>query len=247
MGVTFYNKQPSFQCYALHFLCRPQSLEQLSPFDFYSEYKVVYASKTVIAHGGENLINTSHFIHPSYDFETDTCKQAVVKREQKALVKINQKLFTDSANFKCNILTDDTTGDDEIELYSQIVVLLFLPYLSENYLKIQKATIKNFKMHIQLAVYLNQIVNFYKTYKTVDPTNSVLQLKMTIWIEQLNLSMHLFMISLRWTKGEMVMNGIIPDEDNIERINLAELLLLTRIENDIYNKSTWIIIMITHS
>jgi hypothetical protein len=33
-------------------------------------------------------------------------------------------------------------------------------------------------------------------------------------------------------EGDMVMNGIIPDEDNIERINLAELLLLTRIEND---------------
>jgi hypothetical protein len=205
MGVTFYNKQPSFQCYALHYLCRPQLLEQLSPFDFYSEYKVVYASKTLIAHGGENLINTPHFIHPSYDFETDTCKQAVVKREQKALVKINQKLFTDSANFKCNILTDDTTGDDEIELYSQIVVLLFLPYRSENDLKIQESYNKKLQDAYSTGSLSESNCQFLQNIqdcKTVDPTNSVLQLKMTIWIEQLNLSMHLFMISLKWTKKE---------------------------------------------
>ena len=78
----------------------------------------------------------------------------------------------------------------------------FILIFCDNIIIKKDNTIKNFKMHIQLAVYLNQIVNFYKTYKTVDPTNSVLQLKMTIWIEQLNLSMHLFMISLRWTKKE---------------------------------------------
>jgi PIF1-like helicase len=135
--ISFYKQSPFFQCIAMHYLCRPQSLENLNPFEFYSEYEVVQYSKTAIAvRNGSRLIRTPYFRHPSYDETQKVCDQVVVKRYNKVLLQIFQYTFSDAANFERNILTDELPVSDEVERYSHMVLLLFCPYRSANDLKL---------------------------------------------------------------------------------------------------------------
>lgn len=233
-GVTFYNKQPSFQCYALHYLCRPQSLEKLSPFDFYSKYKIVYASKTAIANGGEYLRNTPHFMHPSHDYNTNTCKQLAVKRDKRALVKIQQNLFADAANFQCNILTDHPIQNDETELYSQMVVLLFLPFRCEDDLKIENSYNKCLQHAYSTGILTESNCQFLQNIQDCKSN----QFRFTIKNDDLDRATEPFHAPIHDIfehddEGDMVMNGTMPDEENLGNINLAEILLLTRTGDDI--------------
>ena len=234
VGVTFYNKQPCIKCNALHYLCRPLSLEHLSPFDFYSQYEIVNASKKAIQQGGELLITTPYFRHPSYNYTTDTCKQVAVKREQKVLVKIYQKLFTDSANYNCNILADDTEHNDEVELYSQMVVLLFLPYRCEDDLKIENSYNKCLRHAYLSGILTESNCQFLQNIQDCKSN----QFRFTIKNDDLDRATEPFHAPVHDIfevdeEGDIIMNGPMPDEDNTENINLAELLLLTRTEHDI--------------
>jgi hypothetical protein len=135
VNVSFCNKNPRFQCSAIHYLCRPLTLQLLSPYEFFSNYQVVKFSKKQMQNGAERLINTAYFKHPSYNSRTGCCSQVVAKRLTKALIQVPQYSFTDSANFECNILLGTSPISEEIENYSHLVVLLFLPYRCDSDLK----------------------------------------------------------------------------------------------------------------
>lgn len=160
VNISIRNKQTNFQCNAIHYLCRPISLQMLSPFNFYSMYEVVNFSKKTMIQGAEPFINTNYFKHPSYSNKTNCCTKAVIKRKKKAFVQISQYYFTDSANFQCNILDATSQITEDIEIYANLVVLLFMPYRCDNDLRIDG----HYTTLLRDAIMFNRIDPIYKCF-----------------------------------------------------------------------------------
>ena len=74
------NKTPFLQCVALHYLCRPLELEDLTVYDFFSEYEVVRCT------GSKTRTTLSFcngtFQHSSYSETNNRFKQEVKKRDK---------------------------------------------------------------------------------------------------------------------------------------------------------------------
>jgi hypothetical protein len=122
-SIVYSNPAPFFQCAALHFLNRPEELDACCAFDFYSRYEVV----RITSKNADDLLSfhkTEHFQHPS--FRKDRFMQGVRERSRPHLVKIFQYDFPDTAEFGGSILTGDVT--EAMEKYSELVLLLFVPY-----------------------------------------------------------------------------------------------------------------------
>ena len=136
-GVNF------FENCALHYLCRPDKLESVDAATFYTEYEVKFHAKkksTDTDLEDSNVIpfeNTDFFSHPSYKKKTKHMAQGVRRRDEKRVLKIHQWYFPDSANFKGSILDDKTIITPDIEQYSRLVLMLFLPFRSEADLKLR--------------------------------------------------------------------------------------------------------------
>ena len=122
---------------ALHYLCRPQSLENLSPRQFYEGYHVVGIRKKPKA--GEQdmrfIADTTHFKHPSASKARGNaqpaCRQGVSPRTDPLDMKIPQWMFPDTARFKNNILTCAPTEiNKDMEMYAENILLLFHSYRS---------------------------------------------------------------------------------------------------------------------
>ena len=121
------NKVPFFQCAALHYLCRPLELEDVSAFEFYSKYEVVRKTKR----NSNKLLqfsNTNHFRHPSYREKTGTFLQGVRQRSEEHLLKVFQYEFPDTAEFGGSLLEETTEINMEMEGYCKLAVLLFVPF-----------------------------------------------------------------------------------------------------------------------
>jgi hypothetical protein len=112
-----------FKCEALHYLCRPLELENVSVFTFYSNYVVSPNLGKVY-----QFLNYGSLKHPSYCDSKKKFRQAVKKRKEPKIPKIFQYDFPDTALFNGNILNNDTPINEYMEQYSQKVLLLFLPY-----------------------------------------------------------------------------------------------------------------------
>ena len=116
---------------ALHYLCRASNLNSVNAFDFYSLHEVVYVTKKNRDEVNQ-FIATKHFKHPSLTKNMKRSKQASQLREQPHLLKLHQWLFCDAADFDGNILDPNTAITAATEQQSRFILLLFLPYRSND-------------------------------------------------------------------------------------------------------------------
>ena len=136
--VSIRNNVTFFQCNALHYLCRPADLNHLSAFEFYSSYEVINAT----SQNRESLKEFwkgGTFVHPSYSKEKNLFRQGVRAREKKCLTRIFQYDFPDSAGFGGPITEETTVINEIMEEYSELVLLLFFSYRSEQDLCIEES------------------------------------------------------------------------------------------------------------
>ena len=132
-SIKFNYKTPFFECIALDYICRPNSLEKICAFDFFEQYEVV---RTTSKNKDDlKYFNNTYFQHPSYQPRKKSFSQGVQRRNIKRLAKIYQYDFPDTANFNGNILNLSTTISDDTEKYSKNVLLLFLPFRKQTDLK----------------------------------------------------------------------------------------------------------------
>ena len=104
VNITICNKKTNFQCSAIHYLCRPQSLQALSPFEFFSKYEILNYSKKNILRGAERLINTIYFKHPSYCNKSKVCSKVVVKRSTKYSVNSSPSILALQIQLTFNVI-----------------------------------------------------------------------------------------------------------------------------------------------
>ena len=137
---------------ALHYLCRHEELEELSPFEFYMWYEVCYvklpkAGKKRSRSGDGNtiqpvddcrkegkfrfIVDTGHFKHPSVVKvqEWNFCAYGVRRRTEPRLISVAQWAFPDTKKFKADIMTcTQNCMNNEMENYAQLVLHLFGHY-----------------------------------------------------------------------------------------------------------------------
>ena len=143
-SIKFNYKTPFFECIALDYICRPNSLEKICAFDFLEQYEVV---RTTPKNKDDlKYFNNTYFQHPSYQPRKKSFSQGVQRRNIKRLAKIYQYDFPDTANFNGNILNLSTRISDDTEKYSQNVLLLFLPFRKQTDLKFLDSYIQ--KLHL---------------------------------------------------------------------------------------------------
>ena len=127
-----------FENQALHYLCRPKALEDLSAREFFEEYYVVDMPQAPPKPGQPDLrfLNHSgHYQHPSaYVTRTNPptlgqCRQGVGLRDTPTNIKVTQYSFPDTARFKANILTcANEEICDAMETYAKWLLHLLYPY-----------------------------------------------------------------------------------------------------------------------
>jgi AAA domain/Helitron helicase-like domain at N-terminus len=136
---------------ALHYLCRHEKLEELSPFEFYSQYEICYvklpkAGKKRTRNGSRQKpideclkegkyrfqADTGHYKHPSalkVGNEWDFCPSGVQERMEPRLISVSQWSFPDTKKFKADIMTcTENCMNKEMENYAQLVLHLFANY-----------------------------------------------------------------------------------------------------------------------
>jgi len=126
--IAHNGRTPFFQCYALHYLCRPQSLQDLRAYHFYSQYEVV----KVNSRNRDELMyfeKNGSFHHPSYQQQTDSFLQGIQQRKKECLLKVFQFDFPDTADFGGSILDPNVPITSAMEQYSKLALLLFCPGL----------------------------------------------------------------------------------------------------------------------
>ena len=100
-----------FENQALHYLCRPKALENLSPKEFYENYSARFVNKKR-KQDPEDLrfINdTGHYKHPSArvlkgNRGMGLCSQEAAEREEPLLVKVPQWQFLDTGSFGADLI-----------------------------------------------------------------------------------------------------------------------------------------------
>jgi hypothetical protein len=115
---------------ALHYLCRPRCLSELSPKDFFEGYEIVSSD---VRNRTEDLLDfedTEYYKHPTSAMAANgnTAKlQAVGSRHRKKLAWVGQWNFPDVASFGTDIL-HCTEVTEEMETYSFNALALCLNY-----------------------------------------------------------------------------------------------------------------------
>jgi hypothetical protein len=127
-----------FENQALHYLCRPIFLEDLSVREFYEMYQTVpSAVNQKRKQGGADLkylATSGPFQHPSCHKHKQTgilggTKQAEKLRDERGYVKVPQFMFPDASKFGGNILNCPVEDImDKMETYSEAVLTLFMPF-----------------------------------------------------------------------------------------------------------------------
>ena len=83
-----------------------------------------------------------------------------MKRQHTAFIQVSQYYFSDSANFQCDILHDTSSITEDIESYSHLVVLLFMPYRCNDDLKLND----KYTYFLRHAIQTNTIIPIYKSF-----------------------------------------------------------------------------------
>ena len=142
-GTSFFENQ------ALHYLCRPQELEQVSLKVFTEQYEVGYVRRKDKERPFTPFqVDTGAFKHPSATWKGRgkkkqlQCTQGVREREINVLIKVLQFGFPDTSQFHENMLTcDDSKLNRAMNEYAQMVLTLLLwPHWSTAQLESTQAT-----------------------------------------------------------------------------------------------------------
>ena len=145
-GSSFFENQ------ALHYLCRPEVLEDISLKEFSESYELGYTKMKKGKKKDDNpvipfIVNTGYFKHPSASTtgkgakKKVICKQGVRNRDVDVLIKVPQWAFPDSADFRESILT---CADDDVnrtmETFAQLCLTLLVPHRSNGDLQCTQST-----------------------------------------------------------------------------------------------------------
>jgi hypothetical protein len=124
--ILYHGQMPFFQCVALHYLCWPLELEDVSASHFFSEYKVIRMTSTT----EDELLqfHNGYFQHPSFRTKNNTFIQGVRQRRLEHLIKVFQYDFPDTAQFGGSLLDTNITISECMETYCELVLLLFNPH-----------------------------------------------------------------------------------------------------------------------
>jgi hypothetical protein len=114
-----------------HYLCRPESMEDMCFFDFVAKVEVEnLKSRTKNERDcdfTEPFINTRYYEHPS--FVKDKMRQGVRLLKGKAkIAKVNQWLFQDSKTFEGDLFDEETIETTVVERHAERLLVLFLPF-----------------------------------------------------------------------------------------------------------------------
>jgi Helitron helicase-like domain at N-terminus/PIF1-like helicase len=151
------NQRPFYNNAAMHYLCRPQELDDVCVFDFFSKYDVVTRrSKNRNTQIEQYEFVNGHFQHPSYQEDSTTMLQCIVKRQTEVLIRIQQYQFPDTSSFRGNILDPETVCTDSTEQYAKLVLLLFLPFRSYGQLTQCENFTKTFRMFATSSAFTNR-------------------------------------------------------------------------------------------
>ena len=145
-----------FENQAIHYLCRPECLKDLSAKTFYENYQTVQYYKQGSAKEKDlRYINdTGYFRHPSAKKVGRILKPSVqgcYERDTPLLIRVSQWQFPDTATFKGNILTCPNSDiTDTMEQYAELVLLLYYPYRSSADLRpLQSTGFRPFTMKLR--------------------------------------------------------------------------------------------------
>ena len=153
-----------FQCHALHYLCRPTAVEACCPFDFYSQYDIIKATSQNDTKDCPRFINTDEFQHPSFLESQAYFREAIKKRAIHKLSKITQYDFPDTASFSSALTDPEGEINENMEQYSEQVLLLFHHYrkredlyLHNSFTKLLRCLIFENKLHPMAPMFLQNI------------------------------------------------------------------------------------------
>jgi Helitron helicase-like domain at N-terminus/PIF1-like helicase len=159
-----------FRCEALHYLCRPSELEHISVFQFYSEYEV--CKQTQNSKGKFlQFRNNLQFKHPSFNETKNEFSQGVLASKKTRLAKIYQFDFPDTALFDGNILDTLTPINEYTELYSNKVLLLFLPFREKANLLLDNSYTKKLRMVVAENIFDNTVFCFLQNLQDTKANN----------------------------------------------------------------------------
>ena len=154
--VRLHNKQdvggtvsvaPSGMCFlenmAFHYLCRPESLEDLNLKSFTEKWQTAYVPRKPKRRNADDRevfpfeIDTGAFRHPSVTTvgrgknKKKACSQGVKEREEKTYAMVPQWAFPDTETFRSDMLT---CSEEDIcrpmELHAQYILTLLVPHRS---------------------------------------------------------------------------------------------------------------------
>ena len=125
-SVNHFKDVSFFQCTALHCLCRPVELEDLSACLFFIQCEVVRTTSHNTAEPME-FVATTEFTHPSLSTMNRCHRQGVRPRQRQVLGKFCERDFPDSSLFEGDIPLDTTKITPSTEKCAEQVPLLFAP------------------------------------------------------------------------------------------------------------------------
>jgi hypothetical protein len=128
-----------FENQAIHYLCRPSSLENVCAKDFVEEFRVTYWTSKNQSSVTRFLPGTDYVKHPSVSKNGKNAgktRQGVQRRESHMLCSVSQWQFPDTALFKADIMScSDHDINEAMEKYAQLLLTLLLPHRKGNDLK----------------------------------------------------------------------------------------------------------------
>jgi hypothetical protein len=139
-------------------LCRPTQLEQLDAYDFFSQYEVVRRT----ARNRDQLLyfTNDRYQHPSYRQSSNCFLQGVKARERQHLIKVFQYDFPDTAVFGGSILDANVAITSDMETYSKLVLLLFLPLRTMSDIQLNGSFTQRLRYAVQSGEVGNKAIEF---------------------------------------------------------------------------------------
>ena len=133
-----------FENFALHYLCRHDSLNDISLRTFTETFLV----QNVTKRNEDEILaftpDTGFYQHPSVlksGRRKGLCGQGLICRQEVGFMRVCQWMFPDTASFKANIVDcPESEMNNKMEEYAQLVLTLFLPHRHAGDLKVSWAT-----------------------------------------------------------------------------------------------------------
>ena len=142
-AVNLSNRQNNvlfLEASSYHYLLRPEELEHLSPYEFFTHYEV-RKIKIDTRDNGDYDTETFKFQsnHPGYK------NQHILVRRSPCTAGINNYEFEDTSLFKCNILDETSKINLYMENYAETVLVTFTAYRCKDDLQYERSYVKKLR------------------------------------------------------------------------------------------------------